>query len=211
MKMINRKLIGLMVLMICLIAPMTYAATYESYFEEIYNKNINQEFTITAYYERNGELINESKAYINIINPENQEVVENESMENVGDGTYTYNYSSSRTGEYSVKAVFYEDDTQDNLLTETYTTFFIGGVDEITWGQCPATEQGNKNMWYMISILVFMGVVGIAIKSLGLSTVAGFLLIFSTLITWNCGELIGYMTIISGVVFIAIALNFKID
>ena len=192
------------------------AATYQCHIDDMYNFRINQEFDIETTLLRNNNENNNYYGYINIVNPENELVVEHEELNNTGvNGKYLYyDHSSSRVGEHFIIVRFYDEpiniSDNNNVVVECVNSYKVGFVDEITFGQCPASEKGQDNMWYALTILILIGIAGMFFRSVVLTGVSGLILVFMTLIVWSCGVILGVITILFGLIYIVISLNYQV-
>lgn len=215
----------MVMLMMLVVVPMSLlvisgvveGAKYECQITDMYNYRLNEEFDIDVQLLRNNVGNNDKYGYITIIYPDNTVNIDHDKLNNTGvNGKYIYhNYSSSRIGEHFVLVRFYDEpynntDTNNNdMLTECVNSFNVGGVDEITFGQCPMSEKGQDNLWYGILILVGVGLVGMMLKNFALTGLSGMLLLFMTLVVWNCGMMLGIITILLGLTYIVIGLSFQ--
>lgn len=186
----------LLMLFVLLLVPFVFAEEYSS----------GQEMTITAYYIENAVPTDIDNVTITIILPTGLEDVIDENMTRIDVGTYEYKYTPPFSGVYTVQIKYYNDSV---LLGTGSGTFNVDMADKLLFGKCPETKTGQTNMWMIVGIFFILGIVGMFTKIIGLPVLGGFGLIFTSLITWGCGAIIGYGLIITGIVYIMIALSIR--
>ena len=188
----------LFLLMLVLIAvPMAFAY------------NVNEAMDINAIYSEDGVPTPIEYANVWVVDPANDVVVNGENMTNLGNGTFNYIFTPETIGKYEVTVRFYNSTLDLRGVTLGYLS--VGVIDKLEFGKCPETEQGQKNMWFLVGFVILLAVVGLFKNIPILVIFSGAALIFISLITWGCGAVIGYVTMISGVILILIALSIRTD
>jgi len=86
---------------------------------------------------------------------------------------------------------------------------YINDTEAFKLGVCPTTEQGYKNMWYIIGIIFIMGMFAVIYKIIGLIIGSGTLLIFMSLSVMTCGYFLGVVIIGFGIGFIITGLSIR--
>ena len=66
-------------------------------------------------------------------------------------------------------------------------------------GSYPTTPHGLATIWFIVLILIVIGLYGINNKNAGLCYLSGFGLLFITLITWYGGFIVGAITVLLGI------------
>jgi len=165
-----------------------------------------KDITLYAEYTING-VFSESDASLTIIAPNGTISIDNQTMTEIATGRFSYEYiTPEEIGQYYFTVRFYNNDT---LLGIDSYFIDIGIFDKLVFGSCPDTKQGQSNMWIVVILLIVLGIFAILTKNLILIFVSGGGLIFMTLIVWGCGDIIGYITMIVGIVYIFTGLSIK--
>jgi hypothetical protein len=147
-----------------------------------------------------------SSANISIKNSNNIWVLYNKPMINTDIGRFYYDYNCTQSGEYTASILYYNNVNSD--VTES-GQFYCGNPDKIAFGSCPTSNFGITILWVLLGLLLLIAIVGIAYNYPILIGVSGACYFFLTLVTWTCGDIITYIFMIFGIIFILISLNIK--
>lgn len=165
----------------------------------------NESIRIYATYEINDVAQNISAAGLTIYLPNGLIDVGNASMNKSG-LRFFYDYTTPSTeGEYTAIASYYNP----AFLANETSTFWVGDVNVLAWGVCPTGTQGWVGMWILFIVLAVLGIIGMVSRMPMLSLFTGGFLILLSLITWRCGDIIGYASIFIGLVYLLGGLSTK--
>jgi len=168
--------------------------------------DVNDTLRINGEY-RVGGVLTSADAYVTIVKPSTITSINNESMNVSGVGLFFYDYLiPDEDGEYTTTIRFYNGST---LLGSESDTFDVGDVNNLKFGVCPTGTKGYIGMWVLIVLLIVVGLISLLSKHIMMTMFSGIGMIFMTLIVWGCGQILGYISLIMGIIFIFSALSIK--
>ena len=88
-------------------------------------------------------------------------------------------------------------------------TYAINGTEIVNFGYCPETDNGLKNLWYIIALCFVVGIFGVTMKNVFFVLISGFSLVFLSLIIMMCGTVLGFIIILMAIGFIITGLHMK--
>lgn len=172
---------------------------YYSNEDLIVNANGSTDFdsdTITYYY----QLSNGSKIFVNYTTS----------------NTFNLDSFSNETITIHAKAYDGTDFSNDTINASRYITFYVkppvdyvNDTEAVKLGVCPTTKQGYTNTWIAIFICIVFGFAGILMKNLIMGILGGALTFFMSLVILPCGQILGWIIIIVGIVIIMSSLSMK--
>lgn len=169
--------------------------------------DVNTTLRINSEYKELGVLTNVTDSNITIYYPNGLTAVDNVAMiyESIGEWFYDYNIPNTE-GEYSVLVNFYNNSIFKGNDTDTFN---VGDVNTLKWNVCPTGTQGWVTLWIIIIILVVLAIIGIVSKNVGLIALSGIFMVFMTLITYECGTIVGLFTAFLGLTLLLISASIK--
>lgn len=170
-----------------------------------YAYEMNSTQRIIGEYKDNG-LFASASANISIQNNKDVWLIYNVPMIPTTTGRFYYDYNCTESGEYTASILFFN--TAD-IDTTKANKFYCGDPDRIAFGSCPTSKFGITILWVLLGILLLIAIVGIAYNYPILIGVSGACYFFLTLVTWTCGDIITYIFMIFGIIFILISFNIK--
>jgi hypothetical protein len=86
----------------------------------------------------------------------------------------------------------------NETITETETEI-------IYIGECPYTDGGLRNLWIITLICVLIGIFAYIFKIYGFTLFSGFSMIILSLSFFSCGDILNYILLILGLLYIFIS------
>lgn len=175
----------LLLVSLLLLMPMVVAESYEV------NKQVNLQFICTL----NNEIPTDADYNITITDPLGNIVVDNQNTTEHGQGSFSYPYTFSMGGAYTIKSFCY-DGTYSYSNLEEVEVYGIGNT---------SSKGITETSIYMIIALIVSGFIWVKISRL-IGSMLIFLMGFGILFSISANGWIGWLIIVSGFVMLLYAL-----
>lgn len=168
---------------------------------------LNTTQPIFADYSENG-VLSDANARLSIIDSDGKIMINNVSMDEISKGRFFYNYTCNKTGNYNAVVLFYSKITA-SMLGNDIKPLECGGSNRMSLLSCPSSTLGFVSEWLFLLILLIVGISGLAFSSTAMMLLSGIVLFFFSISLWGCGELVSYLAIGLGIVFMGIGVSIR--